>query len=124
MIPADRGDLREGLMRGSDERTGELFSYVDIEERVPRNHPLRLIRRIVNEVLAALDGEFAKLYADDGRPSIDRFGARRRVAEFAARRLFATLLGDRGRWVRNQTAAQESVRDPAGEEQIGGKGEQ
>jgi transposase len=57
-------------MRGSDERTGELFSYVDIEERVPQNHPLRLIRRIVNEVLAALDSEFAKLYADDGRPSI------------------------------------------------------
>ena len=57
-------------MRGSDERTGELFSYVDIEERVPRNHPLRLIRRIVNEVLSALDGEFAKLYAEDGRPSI------------------------------------------------------
>ena len=57
-------------MRGSDERTGELFSYVDIEERVPRNYPLRLIRRIVNEVLAALDGEFAKLYAEDGRPSI------------------------------------------------------
>lgn len=28
-------------MRGSDERTGELFSYVDIEERVPQNHPLR-----------------------------------------------------------------------------------
>ena len=43
-------------MRGSDERSGELFSYVDVEERVPRNHPLRLIRRIVNEVLAALDG--------------------------------------------------------------------
>src|SRR5271165_4203821 len=57
-------------MRGSDERTGELFSYVDIEERVPQNHPLRLIRRIVNEVLAELDGEFAKLYAEDGRPSI------------------------------------------------------
>jgi transposase len=57
-------------MRGSDERTGELFSYVDIEERVPQNHPLRLIRRIVNEVLSALDGEFAKLYAEDGRPSI------------------------------------------------------
>jgi transposase len=57
-------------MRGSDERTGELFSYIDIEERVPPNHPLRLIRRIVNEVLASLDGEFAKLYADDGRPSI------------------------------------------------------
>ena len=37
-------------MRGSDERTGELFSYVDIEERVPQNDPLRLIGRIVNEV--------------------------------------------------------------------------
>ena len=57
-------------MRGSDERTGELFSYVDIEERIPQNHPLRLIRRIVNDVLAGLDGEFAKLYAEDGRPSI------------------------------------------------------
>ena len=57
-------------MRGSDERTGELFSYIDIEERVPENHPLRLIRLIVNEVLAALDGEFARLYAEDGRPSI------------------------------------------------------
>jgi transposase len=48
---------------------GELFSYVDLEERVPKNHPLRLIRRIVNEVLA-LDREFAELYAAEGRPSI------------------------------------------------------
>jgi hypothetical protein len=55
-------------MRGSDVRTGELFSYVDLEERVPRNHPLRQIRRIFNEVLAALDGEFAKLYAAEGPP--------------------------------------------------------
>jgi transposase len=43
---------------------------VDLEERVPRNHPLRVIRRIVNEVLAELDGEFEKLYAAEGRPSI------------------------------------------------------
>src|SRR5262245_62799152 len=57
-------------MRGSDMRAGELFSYVDLEERVPRDHPLRLIRVIVNEVLAALDREFAALYATDGRPSI------------------------------------------------------
>src|SRR6201986_4953313 len=61
---------RERSMRGSDGRTGELFSYVDIEQRVPGNHPLRLIRRIVNDVLSALDGEFAKLYAAEGRPSI------------------------------------------------------
>ena len=57
-------------MRGSDERNGELFSYVDIEERIPSTHPLQAIRTLVNEVLAALDGEFAKLYAEDGRPSI------------------------------------------------------
>src|SRR5271166_3352899 len=53
-------------MRGSDARTGELFSYVDLEERVPAKHPLRLIRKIV----MALDGEFAKVYAETGRPSI------------------------------------------------------
>jgi hypothetical protein len=32
-------------MRGSDERTGELLSYVDLEKRVPAKHPLRLVRR-------------------------------------------------------------------------------
>ena len=53
-------------MRGSDIRTGDLFSYVDLEQRVPANHPLRLIRRIVNEVLAALDSEFGRLYATEG----------------------------------------------------------
>ena len=57
-------------MRGSDTRTGELFSYVDLEERVPKTHPLRLIRRIVNEVLVGLDREFSELYAAEGRPSI------------------------------------------------------
>src|SRR4249919_2739839 len=63
-------EQQEESMRGSDIRTGDLFSYVDLEERVPKNHPLRLIRRIVNEVLAALDREFAELYAAEGRPSI------------------------------------------------------
>src|SRR5271166_3865305 len=62
--------MQEGRMRGSDVRTAELFSYVDLEQRVPAHHPLRLIRKIVNDVLAALDGEFAKAYADTGRPSI------------------------------------------------------
>jgi transposase len=57
-------------MRGSDERRGELFSYVDLEDRVPAKHPLRLIPRIINEVLVALDGKFAKIYADSGRLSI------------------------------------------------------
>ena len=57
-------------MRGIDGRTGELFSYVDLEKRVPARHPLRLVRCVVNEVLAALDSDFSKAYADGGRPSI------------------------------------------------------
>ncbi|MBU2487457.1 MAG: transposase, partial [Alphaproteobacteria bacterium] len=57
-------------MRGGDIRTGELFSYVDLEDRVRRIHPLRAIRLIVNEALAALGGECAALYSPIGRPSI------------------------------------------------------
>ncbi len=57
-------------MRGGDTRTGELFSYVDLEGRVRHNHPLRAIRLIVNEALASLGGEFAALYSPIGRPSI------------------------------------------------------
>ena len=57
-------------MRGVDERTGELFSYVDLEARVRADHPLRPIRAIVNEALSALEQELAPLYARIGRPSI------------------------------------------------------
>ena len=57
-------------MRGLDQRTGELFSYVDLEARVRADHPLRPIRAIVNEALAALESEFAPFYAGVGRPSI------------------------------------------------------
>ena len=57
-------------MRGGDERSGELFSYVDLEARVRADHPLRAIRGIVNEALAALERDFAALYAPVGRPSI------------------------------------------------------
>jgi hypothetical protein len=57
-------------MRGADQRTGELFSYVDLEARVRRDRPLRSIRAIVNEALAALERDFAALYAPIGRPSI------------------------------------------------------
>lgn len=57
-------------MRGLDQRSGSLFSYVDIEARIAEHHPLRLIRAIVNEALAMLDAAFDKLYADEGRPGI------------------------------------------------------
>ena len=58
------------MMRGTDETSGSLFSYVDLEARVPARHPLRKIRQVVNEALASLDAEFEALYTDIGRPSI------------------------------------------------------
>ena len=57
-------------MRGSDERSGSLFSYVDLEARVCRDHPLRTIREIANVALSDLSADFDKLYTDFGRPSI------------------------------------------------------
>ena len=58
------------MMRGMDETSGSLFSYVDLEERIPARHPLRKIRQVVNDALASLDAEFESLYTDFGRPSI------------------------------------------------------
>jgi transposase len=57
-------------MRGEDRSSGSLFSYVDLEARVPPDHPLRLIRTIVNDVLSSLSEEFEKLYSATGRPGI------------------------------------------------------
>jgi transposase len=57
-------------VRGGDNRTGELFSYVDLEARVRRDHPLRVIRTVVNQALVALEREFSALYSPLGRPSI------------------------------------------------------
>ncbi|MDE3801461.1 IS5 family transposase [Sinorhizobium meliloti] len=57
-------------MRGGDVRTGELFSYVDLEDRVRKDHPLRAIRQIVNDALVSLERDFAALYSPIGRPSI------------------------------------------------------
>jgi transposase len=57
-------------MRGSDEASGSLFSYVDLEDRIPAWHPLRKIRAVVNDALRGLDAEFDRLYAHEGRPSI------------------------------------------------------
>jgi hypothetical protein len=37
-------------MRGMEARSGELFSYVDLKNRVPAKHPLRLGRGVVNDV--------------------------------------------------------------------------
>ena len=57
-------------MRGMDQRRDGLFSYVRPESRIPEHHPLRLIRRVADEALRALEARFAALYAETGRPSI------------------------------------------------------
>ena len=57
-------------MRGGDIRRDGLFSYVQPESRIPENHPLRVIRRVADEALSALDAQFAVLYSQNGRPSI------------------------------------------------------
>ena len=55
-------------MRGIDEKPTQLFSYVDLERRIPLDHPLRAIRALVDKVLAGQSRTLAKLYARDGRP--------------------------------------------------------
>lgn len=57
-------------MRGSDGRNGSHFSYVDLEHCVPPAHPLRVVRRIADEVLADMSGAFEAAYAPLSRPSI------------------------------------------------------
>ena len=57
-------------MRGPDQRSDFLFSYLSPEQRVPADHPLRPIRRIVDAALARLSSRFDALYSDFGRPSI------------------------------------------------------
>src|SRR6266480_2140532 len=57
-------------MRGSDKRSRELFSYVDLEQRVGQDHPLRAIRSLTDAALESLSADFAALYSGVGRPSI------------------------------------------------------
>jgi transposase len=57
-------------MRGSDEQTSDMFSYVVPEQRVRQDHPLRAIRRMTDEALAALSPQFDRMYSEMGRPSI------------------------------------------------------
>jgi len=57
-------------MRGDDHQQLGVFSYVSLEDRVPQEHPLRFIRKLVDEIFRAMGKEFDGLYAKTGRPSI------------------------------------------------------
>src|SRR3954469_2567300 len=57
-------------MRGVDHQQSQMFSYLSPETRVRKDHPLRAIRLMVDEVLAQLSGRFDNMYASAGRPSI------------------------------------------------------
>ena len=57
-------------MRGSPERQAPIFTMVSIQDLIPHDHPIRRIRRIVDEVLAELDAEFEAMYSHTGRPSV------------------------------------------------------
>jgi transposase len=57
-------------MRGEHREDGGLFSYVSIEDRVPKKHPIRKARKLVDAALRDLDELFSEIYAENGRPSI------------------------------------------------------
>jgi len=78
-------------MRGADVQQVALFSYKTLEERVPQDHPLRLVRIVVNGVLQSLDRDFAKLYSAIGRPSI----APERLLRATLLQIFYTVRSER-----------------------------
>jgi transposase len=62
--------LEEARMRGDDRQQAAMFSYISPEARVPQDHPLRVIRTLVDEILAELSPRFETMYCQVGRPSI------------------------------------------------------
>jgi len=57
-------------VRGTNEASVSLFSYVNLKACIPARHPLRKIQQVVNDGIASLDADFEEFYADFGRPSI------------------------------------------------------
>jgi hypothetical protein len=56
-------------MRGGYPEGSDLFSYVSLEQRIPKRHPIRKMRKLVDEALSNLDLIFDNSYAEYGRPS-------------------------------------------------------
>jgi transposase len=78
-------------MRGDDQHQSGMFSYVSLEERVPQDHPLRAIRKAVDEILGAMDKDFDGLYARTGRPSVPP----ERLLRAALLQIFYTVRSER-----------------------------
>lgn len=57
-------------MRGDNLQQGGVWSYIMPEQRIPQDHPLRPIRKMVDAVLKEMSPQFAQLYSKVGRPSI------------------------------------------------------
>jgi transposase len=57
-------------MRGNEQVQDEMFSYITPAQRVPQDHPLRPIRRMVDAALKELSREFERMYSAVGRPSV------------------------------------------------------
>jgi transposase len=58
-------------MRGDDQQLQSgMFSYVALEDRIPADHPLRGVRKLVDSVLTGMSKDFDGLYSEVGRPSI------------------------------------------------------
>jgi len=57
-------------MRSDDNQQEGMFSYISPEKRVPTDHPLRPIRKMVDEIFKEMPPKFRKLYSEVGRPSI------------------------------------------------------
>lgn len=74
-------------MRGEDLQSGTLFSYIPLEDRVPSNHPLRRMKRLVDGILRSMSAEFNARYARTGRPSVP--------PERLLRQVFSTLRSER-----------------------------
>ncbi len=57
-------------MRGTDQDQVDMFSYISPEQRIPQDHPLRVIRKMVDAALEEMSPRFSEMYAATGRPSI------------------------------------------------------
>src|SRR5690348_9607307 len=78
-------------MRGADAKQEVMFSYISPEKRVPREHPLRPIREMVDAALQEMSPRFARLYAQVGRPSI----APERLLRALLLQIFYTIRSER-----------------------------